>query len=392
MDVPASSAFKDKNIKYSSFCNNVLNKSLLVHGTLDSKHQEKMKEFEKRDKVVAKLQSKLSKLRQDFEVLSNKSPVDYTEEDVLNKASLKTAIEDTQEEIDYLESMADAIDYFDHTIDILVNYYNQDDVHHTEPDVEPESDIMDLFAQTKQSAEKSVLFGKYLKRTNNGEQCRKKVTFRVCQRCNVEKTLHMQEGLLTCTSCGSSELVLVDSDKPNYKDPIVENKPSGYKRMNHFSELLNQFQGKESTDIPNDVFEKIINELNKLRIEDLSTLNNYTLRAILKKLNLNSYYEHIPYIINKLNGIPPPSLTRELEDKLRQMFREVQEPFMQFKPKNRKNFLNNNYVFRKLFELLEQDAFLPYFPFLKSKDKLYEHDQVWRKICSTNGWQFIPSI
>ena len=48
-----STNFKDKNIKYSSFCNNILNKSLLIHGTLDSKHQEKIKEFEKRDKITS---------------------------------------------------------------------------------------------------------------------------------------------------------------------------------------------------------------------------------------------------------------------------------------------------------------------------------------------------
>ena len=114
--------------------------------------------------------------------------------------------------------------------------------------------------------------------------------------------------------------------------------------MNHFSELLNQCQGKESTDIPNDVFEKIINELNVLKITDLSKLDNKIMRTILKNLNLNSYYEHIPYIINKLNGIPPPTMTRELEEKVRSMFKEVQEPWINFKGSERKNFLNNNFV------------------------------------------------
>jgi hypothetical protein len=184
----------------------------------------------------------------------------------------------------------------------------------------------------------------------------------------------------------------MDSDKPNFKDQIVELKPNGYKRIIHFSELLNQCQGKESTDIQPEIFERIINELNIIKITDLSKLDNKIMRSILKNLNLNSYYEHIPYIINKLNGIPPPTMSRELEEKVRSMFKEVQEAWIYGKKSNRKNFLNNNFVFHKIFELLEEDTFLQYFPYLKSRDKLQEHDDEWKKICEYNRWEFISSL
>jgi hypothetical protein len=376
-----SSNFKDKNIKYSSFCNNVLNKSLLIHGTLDSKHQDKMKEFEKRDKNMSKLDSKLDKLKEEYNFINNMKPINYTENDIIKKAKLKDQIKDVENELDNYNNMYDTLDYFNNTIDLLSKYYDDNN-----------DNIINIF-NIKQKDDKAQLFNKYLKRTDQIDiNIKKKNNIRVCTNCNVDKILHLQDGLITCMKCGNCEFILVDSDMPNYKDQIIENKTNGYKRMNHFSELLNQFQGKESTEIPNEVFERIIEEINKLRIEDLSTLNNYTIRAILKKLNLNFYYEHIPYIINKLNGIPPPSLSRELEDKLRQMFKKVQEPFLLYKPKNRKNFLNNNYVFHKLFELLEADHLLTSFPFLKSKEKLYEHDQIWKKICEYNGWQYIASI
>jgi hypothetical protein len=103
--------------------------------------------------------------------------------------------------------------------------------------------------------------------------------------------------------------------------------------------------------------------------------------SIYRNLNLNSFYEHIPYIINKLNGIPPPTMSRELEEKVRSMFKEVQEPWINFKNNIRKNFLNNNFVFHKIFELLEEDNFIIYFPYLKSREKLQEHDDEWKKIC-----------
>ena len=345
-----------------------------------------MKEFDKRDKVLLKLQNKLYQLNEEYNIINQKNPIDYIEEDIIKKAKIKDDIIEIQNEIDNLNNMSDTLDYFNNTIDLLSKYYDDNNENDN-------NEIIDIF-NIKKNDDKAQIFYKYLKRTNqidlNYKQKKNKI--KICSQCNIDKVLHLQDGLISCVQCGNCDFILVDSDIPSYKNQIVDNKPNGYKRMNHFSELLNQFQGKESTEIPNEVFEKIIDEINKLRIEDLSTLNNYTIRAILKKLNLNFYYEHIPYIINKLNGIPPPSINRELEDKLRQMFKEVQEPFILYKPKNRKNFLNNNYVFRKLFELLEADHLLSSFPFLKSKEKLYEHDQIWKKICDYNNWQFIESI
>ena len=52
----------------------------------------------------------------------------------------------------------------------------------------------------------------------------------------------------------------------------------------------------------------------------------------------NKYYEHIPHIINKLNGIPPPVMS-ETEEELRRMFKEIQLPFHKFCPGVEKTFI-----------------------------------------------------
>ena len=87
----------------------------------------------------------------------------------------------------------------------------------------------------------------------------------------------------------------------------------------------------------------------------------------MKKLKYNKYYEHIPHIINIINGKPAPVLTRQYEDQLRMMFKEIQTPFMQHCPTDRKNFLSYSYVLHKFCELLELDDLLTYFPLLKSR-------------------------
>ena len=116
------------------------------------------------------------------------------------------------------------------------------------------------------------------------------------------------------------------------------------------------------------------------------------MRQILKRLNLNKYYEHAQHIINKVTGVPPPKVTREVEEKLRDMFRQMQNPFLLYCPKKRKNFLNYSYTLHKCCELLELDDFLPCFPLLKNTQKLREQDMVWKKICNYLNWEFISSI
>jgi hypothetical protein len=213
-----------------------------------------------------------------------------------------------------------------------------------------------------------------------------------CPDCATEMIFSANEALFTCTECGYQEHVLIDSDKPSYKDPPREVSYYAYKRINHFNEWLAQFQAKESTEIPTEVYDAICAELKKERIMDYRTLSRQKVREILKKLKYNKYYEHVPHIINRLNGQHAPVMPRETEEKLRYMFREIQPAFQKHCPKERSNFLSYSYVLYKFCELLELDEYLSSFPLLKNRDKLYVQDKIWEKICEELKWQFIRSI
>lgn len=213
-----------------------------------------------------------------------------------------------------------------------------------------------------------------------------------CPACEKEMIFSANEALFTCTDCGHQEFVLIDSDKPSYKDPPREVSYYAYKRINHFNEWLAQFQAKESTEIPAEVYEAICAELKKERINDYRTLSRQKVREILKKLKYNKYYEHVPHIMNRLNGQHAPVMSREVEEKLRYMFREIQPAFQKHCPKERSNFLSYSYVLYKICELLDLDEYLPSFPLLKNRDKLYVQDKIWEKICQELSWQFIRSV
>jgi predicted nucleic acid-binding Zn-ribbon protein len=211
----------------------------------------------------------------------------------------------------------------------------------------------------------------------------------ICDRCGNEMNMCLNEANLTCSKCGHQEFILVDSDKPSYKDPPREVCYYAYKKINHFNEWLAQFQAKESTEIPQEIYDAIFLQLKKERITNMSSLKPTKLREILRKMKCSKYYEHIPHIINRLNGQNAPFMSREDEEKLRHMFREIQPSFKKHCPKGRRNFLSYGYVLYKFCELLEMDEYLACFPLLKNRDKLYLQDKTWEKICKDQRWSYI---
>lgn len=40
-----------------------------------------------------------------------------------------------------------------------------------------------------------------------------------CSVCNLEKTLVQGEGIMVCENCGETDFIVIDSDRPSYKDP-----------------------------------------------------------------------------------------------------------------------------------------------------------------------------
>jgi hypothetical protein len=242
------------------------------------------------------------------------------------------------------------------------------------------------------NTEKSVLVDEYLfvtskhhiKKSSNED-------LEICKQCKNPLTCLQHDAIIICDKCGYQELLLVEQNRPILKQNNKDTSHFSYKRINHFREWCNQVQGKESTDIPDEIFEKILNEIKKEKILDTKTITYNKMREILKRLRINKYYEHINYIINRINGIPTPQFSPDLEEKLCNMFRDIQTPFLKNCPKDRKNFLSYSYVLYKFFQILGLNEYLKYFPLLKSREKLYLQDQIWKKICEELNYEFIAS-
>jgi len=216
-----------------------------------------------------------------------------------------------------------------------------------------------------------------------------------CPYCSYSNIVHVQDTSdLVCDGCGIVVAVHINQELTYREEQETSEKivNYSYKRENHFNEWLSQFQAQESTTIPTEVMDQLRVELRKMKIKNLEDITYAKIRGLLKKLRLNKYYEHVPYITNILTGIKPPNMPQELEECLRIMFKDIQKPFDDNCPTERKNFLSYSYVLYKFCELLSEDRYLQYFPLLKSKEKLYQQDMIWKKICEKLSWEFIPTV
>jgi hypothetical protein len=199
------------------------------------------------------------------------------------------------------------------------------------------------------------------------------------------------EGVYLCSSCSKTFRCLIENEKTSYKEPPKEVCFYAYKKINHLKEILAQLQGKETTQIQDKIIENIKLQAKKERIGINETeLTNAKTKEILKKLGYNGYYEHIPFIKNKL-GIKPPIMSPELEDLICVLFIEIQAPYNIFCPDDKVNFLNYYYTVYKICELLGERKYLEYLQLLR-EDKINEQDCIWKKICKYLDWLYLPTI
>ena len=220
------------------------------------------------------------------------------------------------------------------------------------------------------------------------------VAMDLCHYCNEGEFIHQEEeGVLICNNkkCGKFVTHIVDGSKPFNKEPPNEISYTAYIRLNHFKEILSQFQAKETTQIPTEVIDLIRARIKKERITDLSKLNYEIMRDILRKLGLNKYFEHIQYI-NSIFGVKPPVMSEALIETLCVLFIEIQPKFSIYCPANRTNLLSYSYILHQLCVLLDQRQYLPYITTLKDIDKQRQNDVIWYSICKSLDWQYFPTI
>jgi hypothetical protein len=353
-----------------------------THNTLDKIHENMIEEINMGEDIT------IPKLKKEYESLKKKYKKCLIEE----KLTIQDRLKEIKNEIKKLKSNKKS--YLLENSKYVFEYFeNKQDIDKNENNKTTLDNFFNIKNNAKEIKKESNFSEKYLRNIDqtflNMDNFIEKND--ICKSCKNGELITVQnEGILVCNNCFKNYKILVDNDKPSYKEPPKEVCFYAYKRINHFREILAQFQAKETTEIPEEVIINLKNQIKKERIE-LSQITNKKTKDFLKKLGYNKYYEHIPFIKDKL-GIKPPIMTPELEEILCNLFMDIQVPYSKYCPQGRVNFLNYYYTVYKLCELLDQKQFLPYFPMLKDREKRIEQDEIWKNICQDLNWQFIPTL
>jgi hypothetical protein len=365
--------------------------------TIDEKHTEMLAMFSHNKLTqIPQLQTEIDQLKAKLKTIKKHTHIDeYMDmKDIIKEKRLQMKTLALKEKDYYLDNSKYIFDYFEQKKDISTGGGNINVLHSffkirsTNPDrMNSNSDKYNQSRKTYQAYWRNV--------TNDYMNVQDYVVSSdVCESCNVGEMIPQdEEGILICnhSACGKFITYIVDSSKPTNKEPPNEVSYTAYIRLNHFKEILSQFQAKETTQIPEDVIQAIRDRIKKERIQNYNEITYDKMREILRKLGFNKYFEHIQYI-NSIFGVKPPIMSEELHETLCVLFIEIQQPWALHCPPNRRNFFNYTYTLYQLCVLLDQTQYLPYIPMMKDREKQLDQDMIWKKVCMELDWEFFATV
>lgn len=359
------------------------------NSTLDREHEMKLKEFaSSRDKIPF-LERQINDLNKKLGARSNINNVS----DLKIRNDILEKISNLKNEITSINSDSKELEYYEENLEILLDYYDkktQIEVPVTKY-ISSSQDFDDFInnpSNNKNQSKKVKLYNRYMTNigssrlvvndnNNKCEECNGKMITTYCGTC--------------CEDCGADGGPVIVAEQMLNRDKPNDTGNYAYKRSNHLAEILNQLQAKETTNIPNYIFDSIEAEQRKKNIKT-ANLDIFILRRVLKKIGHSNYFEHSAFILQRITGKSPPRFTQKEENKIKTMFKNIQDPFQKHKPAKRKNFLNYSFVLHKFCKLIDLDEYVEYFPLLKNPKKLREHDQIWKNICRELKWRWDPSV
>lgn len=276
------------------------------------------------------------------------------------------------------------VEYFLNTCDILAEYHKKKDVITKINPYEMEVINHDIELERRYYEICNIDYKFGIKRTKST----------IC--CEQEMDLS-SESFYVCYLCGKVGEIFINGRTFKQTQETFVSAKFVYKRINYFNDWLKQIQASENSDIPNDVYLKVKDEI-RMRNIDVNKIKPYLVKKILKEMKEPKYYENINLIISKLTNKPALRIPEHIQQKLKQMFDKIQEPYETLKIGTRTNLLSYSYLLYKFFELLDLREYLKHLQLLKSRDKILSHDVIWKKIIiemqrkeGDSMWKFIPS-
>ena len=182
----------------------------------------------------------------------------------------------------------------------------------------------------------------------------------------------------------------------NYHDltRVNINKKYKYEKWCHFRDTITQYQGLQRKLIPeiviSDVKRMIIDHglYDENKEDPYEKVTKAHIRLFLGETKHNKYYEDSQLIFSKITGKPCPNISK-YEKQLYEDFDALVDAYASLKL-DRKNFLSNHYILNQLLRRQKYKVPNGDLNFLKTANRLKEHDEIYQKCCEILGWNFQP--
>ena len=259
--------------------------------TLDSTHKGFLNEFSKNEDIIINYKNEIELLNQQLndktDVLCVDKKLEITDKIIDLKNNIKNIKYKKKEYL--LDNSKYIFEYFENKKNISVVQPTQTTANKSKLVKHffkiKEADDDELIQQNEPNNDNNNVILKYLTNVSSDFLDINNFIYQsnVCTICHKGELIPIEEeGIIICNLCSRSNPYLIENEKPSYKEPPKEVCFYAYKRINHFKEILAQFQGKETTQIPPEVIENIIIQIKKERI-DLTQITNNKTKEILKK-------------------------------------------------------------------------------------------------------------
>ena len=251
--------------------------------------------------------------------------------------------------------------------------------------------------------DKKIIIQKYLKiynEYNKSKLIRKDNINKECSMCD-NPSIIIKGNESICQNCGHSTIILLQNS--SYKDSERINiiPKYTYDRKSHFRDCINQFQGKQVVNIPQNVYDDLIYqfELNHLLVGNkdmpikkrLKNITKKHIQMFLKETNHSKHYEDITYIYHHLTGKEVNDISN-IERHILEDFDILTEAYDKMYKKddnnNRKSFINSQYVLYQLLRKYNYGCDKEDFNILKTSDRQNFHDDVCKELFKSLGWNF----
>ena len=219
--------------------NNSKNKNVSKK-TLDTQHYDKLQGFISKESTVKKIQTNKSALLKQIAALEKRKS-ELSDEEFNKYISMQDDVATLNKQLQNVDKSFDEVDYYIHAAPILFKYYDilekgNNNGEENKMSLTSNSILKYFITQQKPTStnvtaedslktdDRATLLDKYM--FHNADNYYKEIDSGCKDRClncnSANRNVMLNDGLIICNDCCTIENIIIDHDRPSYKDPPKE--------------------------------------------------------------------------------------------------------------------------------------------------------------------------